>query len=906
MGNALGGTLNPRMTLADGCPNSNSVCYVAGMATPPYDLNLPMRTPAPLVQDPLGGLISYTRRSRMTDPYAEPLVPDFSQMTPQQAEAFFAARGMGKADPLRQEYTRQRMGPVGLGAGGLHRLGAKGLGMGPGAISKTIPSGGAPISKAQNIQAAMQNPPLGPMSKLGSLPTGQTPLPAATPPSPSAAVNMQKALPLDQAFKTIKGGGRGIGQGGVPARTGHAADEIRRLSKYPINLPQTQRTLNALDAASKFAKLSPGGNLQMLATPGGRQAVGAMTGLSALGALGHVGAERDREYQKQQQAARDANVAWQGPQMSLPRPQGANMSMLPQGAPPTPTPLTPQVSPQGAPAPTAKTPTAAPTPAGGYEVQKGDWLGDIVVADFLSRGITDPSLSQVQKRVEEVQKEIGLADPKKLQTFTQSQKPIASIAKGISPKGQWGKMFGGKPKKAEPKPAPATGEFAASERRALETGEPEPGWEKAAGWGKFAGKGDVPFVPRTPPSEEVIDAVKEIKLQRDTSGIPAPIAEEEPRLMPQTRLGKIPSPLAGPDMFGYPEEEEEGRLSRNFQKGGGITGGIPGKDSVNILAQQGEYVLPKPVVEAIQTGKPPPQGNAPFVELFRNWDPQTPEGKRYQQELGAALAAQSAPASGMRKGGGVRGWTGGQPQKQHRSPSTSYSRAPRSRGGAPAQKTSPVSYTQPQKQQSRPSRPSFTAGASTGQPYVFSGPLGRGAYRAPQAVSESVLRNRGGRQVRGPNAGSERLAAAARYRKQQAELKRRQREVALSRVAAQNAPAGGYQKGGGVPKSIERPKDYGLLPGQIQERKNRLFKGLGYGPEGGPGIHWTELQKILNASPVLSYTDAPMEFPERAIPPMLRRINNPNFRMRVQKFSPYPATREQAWSPYPQGTPGKW
>jgi TP901 family phage tail tape measure protein len=46
-------------------------------------------------------------------------------------------------------------------------------------------------------------------------------------------------------------------------------------------------------------------------------------------------------------------------------------------------------------------------------------------------------------------------------------------------------------------------------------------------------------------------------------------------------------------------------LMGKFAKGGLVTGGIPGVDSVPILAQQGEYVLPKNVVDSIRAGTPP-------------------------------------------------------------------------------------------------------------------------------------------------------------------------------------------------------------------------------------------------------------------------------------------------------------
>jgi len=277
-------------------------------------------------------------------------------------------------------------------------------------------------------------------------------------------------------------------------------------------------------------------------------------------------------------------------------------------------------------------------------------------------------------------------------------------------------------------------------------------------------------------------------------------------------------------------------MTKRYAKGGGVTGGIPGVDSVPIMAQGGEYVLPPAVVQAIQTGQPPPQGNEPFVELFRNWKPQTPEGQRYQQELGAALASQSSPTPGYQKGGGV-------PKSIER---------PKDYGLLPGQI------------QERKNR------LFKGQGY---GPEGGPGIHWTEL--QKVL-----------NAGP-----VLSYTDAPMEFPERAIPPMLRRI---NTP--GYQKGGGVPKSIERPRDYGLLPGQIQERKNRIFKGQGYGPEGGSGIHWTQLQKIFKDGDV----------PEEAIPPMLRRINNPNFRMRVQKFSPYPATREQAWSPYPQGIPGKW
>ena len=49
----------------------------------------------------------------------------------------------------------------------------------------------------------------------------------------------------------------------------------------------------------------------------------------------------------------------------------------------------------------------------------------------------------------------------------------------------------------------------------------------------------------------------------------------------------------------------QGYGAQLFSKGGLVTGGIPGRDSVSALLTPGEYVLNKPTVDAIRAGKPP-------------------------------------------------------------------------------------------------------------------------------------------------------------------------------------------------------------------------------------------------------------------------------------------------------------
>ena len=80
-------------------------------------------------------------------------------------------------------------------------------------------------------------------------------------------------------------------------------------------------------------------------------------------------------------------------------------------------------------------------------------------------------------------------------------------------------------------------------------------------------------------------------------------------------LGAVAAAIAG--VGGYligksmkREEESErfqsGYGQRLFSKGGLVTGGTPGRDSVSAMLTPGEYVLNKPTVDAIRKGTPPP------------------------------------------------------------------------------------------------------------------------------------------------------------------------------------------------------------------------------------------------------------------------------------------------------------
>ena len=285
---------------------------------------------------------------------------------------------------------------------------------------------------------------------------------------------------------------------------------------------------------------------------------------------------------------------------------------------------------QAAATPAAKSPSASATaPAmspsaamGGYRVKKGDTLSDAVVADMLARGINNPSIQDVEKAYKALQKRIGLEDAKKLKIGTM----LPGLSEDISPQGQWKKMFGGaKPKKdmspmgsSVPKFEPAS----ISETGAMRTG--------------LSGSASDRKNQMTWMNQALADSAAARKPARDIVGaMSADIAslgrdEDEDELGPYiAEEGRMPK-------LATRGKKEPQKMAR----GGGVFGGIPGKDSVPMLGKQGEYVLPTDVVSAIQTGAPPPS-NEPFVELFRNWNPKTEEGKRYQRELGAALAGKS-------------------------------------------------------------------------------------------------------------------------------------------------------------------------------------------------------------------------------------------------------------------------
>ena len=93
-----------------------------------------------------------------------------------------------------------------------------------------------------------------------------------------------------------------------------------------------------------------------------------------------------------------------------------------------------------------------------------------------------------------------------------------------------------------------------------------------------------------------------------------------------------------------------------FAHGGEVKGGIPGVDSVPIMAQQGEYVLPPEIVDNIKDGKPVGSVKAmdEMQRMYEEWQPQTDEGKRYRKELGQVIAQQSKSTPMMKHGGKVK------------------------------------------------------------------------------------------------------------------------------------------------------------------------------------------------------------------------------------------------------------
>jgi hypothetical protein len=67
---------------------------------------------------------------------------------------------------------------------------------------------------------------------------------------------------------------------------------------------------------------------------------------------------------------------------------------------------------------------------------------------------------------------------------------------------------------------------------------------------------------------------------------------------------------------------------------------------VPILAQQGEYVIPKPIVDSIKTGMPMPTDSVEMMgemrKMLSNWNPTTEEGKKYHEEVEMLLAKRSS------------------------------------------------------------------------------------------------------------------------------------------------------------------------------------------------------------------------------------------------------------------------
>jgi hypothetical protein len=722
------------------------------MANDPNMLNLPMRTPAPLTDDPLGDLYSYLRSNYVGGPYAQPLVPDFMAMTPEQREQFLASLPAG--DPLQLEYARQFMGPVTPGIGAIRKAaqqggaailrgvagkGAKGLGMGPGALPQTIPAGGAPVSKAADIAAAMRRPPLGRMNVSGSLPTGQTPFPSSLPQAPRAGLNLRGSLSPEQAIKMQ---GSGVGLGNVPRSS--ALNTITRASRYPINVPQLERIDRGLTKAMEFAGRRGSGMqspiaplteaYSKLSAPTQRLLpVAAGTGLAA-GVLSRpdaptpdTNAELAAAYQRMQN---QSSPLMSEEAMSMMPP--ASLSAVP-GAPASianynVTPFRDDDMPAPAASIAAQMPGQTAGVPGGYKVRDRDMLADIATADLIAKGREDFTTADVMRRVQELQKEIGITDPRKLQTFAQSGAPIKSVAANISPAGAYAKRFGTAKAKAAPKPMAqpskpklkqqtllsdfrVPGKKSISDTGAVTTGLGGKDRSDLIGMMMQATKNQMPSLdsaaPRMPaPSVKdspEMKAMNETVREMDATNILPSIMgrkNKQDNNTSETRAGNIPDFLRGPFAEALAKGGEisnksnpalwaasksealnkmggkhsaramqlatsiyqkkggkykgskssKNRLAnwgkQNMEKGGEVMGGVPGVDSVPILAQQGEYVIPKPIVDSIKTGMPMPTDSVEMMgemrKMLSNWNPTTEEGKKYHEEVEMLLAKRSS------------------------------------------------------------------------------------------------------------------------------------------------------------------------------------------------------------------------------------------------------------------------
>ena len=422
--------------------------------------------------------------------------------------------------------------------------------------------------------------------------------------------------------------------------------------------------------------------------------------------------------------------------MSMPQEPGVPMSMMPPASavPGVPASIAGNVAPfrdNDMPAPAASIAAQMPGQTagvpGGYKVRDRDMLADIATADLIKKGQT-PSTADVMRRVQELQKEIGITDPRKLQTFAQSGAPIKSVAANISPAGAYAKRFGTAKAKAAPKPMAqpskpklrqqtllsdfrVPGKKSISDAGAATTGLGGPDRSDLIGMMLQATKNQMPSLdsaaPRMPaPSvkdspemKAMNQTVRDMSLTNIMPSIMGGKNKQDNNTL-KTRTQDIPDFLSGPfvevrakggeisnksnpALWAASKSEalnkmggkhsaramqlatsiyqkkggkykgsksSKNRLAnwgkQNMEKGGEVMGGVPGVDSVPILAQQGEYVIPKPIVDSIKTGMPMPTDNVEMMgemrKMLSNWNPTTEEGKKYHEEVEMLLAKRSS------------------------------------------------------------------------------------------------------------------------------------------------------------------------------------------------------------------------------------------------------------------------
>ena len=269
-----------------------------------------------------------------------------------------------------------------------------------------------------------------------------------------------------------------------------------------------------------------------------------------------------------------------------------------------------------------------------------------------------PSREEITRGWKSLQKQIGLSDPRQLQVGTL----LPGISPSISPQGEFQKAMSNAPQTSFPQKPSATPQYF------------------GLGKGMFAGlpEGNNTFENKSPLKTNE-NMRKALRLLNTTSGSQkapndyekdktrlslAPVAPPPPQSAPGPELlGKTKTPRSAKTAkdstrFLYPDEPlnpSPGDIYE-FANGGEVRGGIPGVDSVNIKAQQGEYVLPTEIVNNIKDGKPVSSVKAvdEMQRMYEEWQPQTDEGKRYRKELGQVIAQQANPVPMMKHGGGVK------------------------------------------------------------------------------------------------------------------------------------------------------------------------------------------------------------------------------------------------------------